>query len=65
MSTVAVEQALKASVKERAQRLLEIAEDQWFDRKSSRITPRDLANDLIGMANADVRRGWLVCGKGL
>ncbi len=60
MSTVAVEQALKASVKERAQRLLEIAEDQWFDRKSSRITPRDLANDLIGMANAD--GGTIVVG---
>lgn len=53
MSTVAVEQALKAPLRERGQRLLEIPEDQWFDRKSRRIAPRDLANDLIGMANAD------------
>ncbi len=60
MSTVAVEQALKAPVKERGSRLLTIAEDQWFDRKSSRIAPRDLANDLIGMANAD--GGTIVVG---
>jgi ATP-dependent DNA helicase RecG len=53
MSTVAVEQALKAPVMERGTRLVAIAEDQWFDRKSKRIAPRDLANDLIGMANAD------------
>jgi ATP-dependent DNA helicase RecG len=60
MSTIAVEQALKAPMKERAQRLLEIAEEQWFDRKSRRIAPRDLANDLIGMANAD--GGTIVVG---
>lgn len=60
MSTVAVEQALKASVKERGSRLLAIAEDQWFDRKSSRIASKDLANDLIGMANAD--GGTIVVG---
>jgi ATP-dependent DNA helicase RecG len=53
MSTVAVEQALKAHAKERGARLLAIPEDQWFDRKSARIAARDLANDLIGMANAD------------
>jgi len=33
--------------------LLEIAEDQWFDRKSFRIAPRELANVLIGFGNAD------------
>ncbi|HWY89859.1 MAG TPA: ATP-binding protein [Solirubrobacteraceae bacterium] len=60
MSTVAVEQALKAPVTERGSRLLAIAEDQWFDRKSARIAPRDLANDLIGMANAD--GGTIVVG---
>jgi ATP-dependent DNA helicase RecG len=60
MSTVAVEQALKAPVRERGTRLLAIAEDQWFDRKSKRIAPRDLANDLIGMANAD--GGTIVVG---
>jgi ATP-dependent DNA helicase RecG len=60
MSTVAVEQALKAPVKERGSRLLAIAEDQWFDRKSKRVAPKDLANDLIGMANAD--GGMIVVG---
>jgi len=60
MSTVAVEQALKAPVKQRGDKLLAIKEDQWFDRKSKRITPRDLANDLIGMANAD--GGTIVVG---
>jgi ATP-dependent DNA helicase RecG len=60
MSTVAVERALKAPVKERGEQLLAIKEDQWFDRKSKRITPRDLANDLIGMANAD--GGTIVVG---
>jgi ATP-dependent DNA helicase RecG len=53
MSTAAVEQALAGARENRGSRLLEIAEDQWFDRKSSRIAPRELANDLIGMANAD------------
>ncbi len=60
MSTVAVEQALKAPLRERGSRLLAIKEDQWFDRKSKRIAPRDLANDLIGMANAD--GGTIVVG---
>lgn len=60
MSTVEVEQALKAPLKERGGRLLALAEDQWFDRKSKRIAPRDLANDLIGMANAD--GGTIVVG---
>ena len=33
--------------------LMEKREDQWFDRKSVRITPRHLADALIGFANAD------------
>jgi ATP-dependent DNA helicase RecG len=28
-------------------------EDQWFDRKSFRVSPRELANVEIGLANAD------------
>jgi ATP-dependent DNA helicase RecG len=60
MSTVAVEQALKAPVKERGDQLLALEEDQWFDRKSKRVAPRDIANDLIGMANAD--GGTIVVG---
>lgn len=38
---------------ERAERLLGAAENQWFDRKSSRVSPRDLAEDLVGFANAE------------
>ncbi|HXR32028.1 MAG TPA: ATP-binding protein [Solirubrobacterales bacterium] len=40
--------------------LVRIAEDQWLERKSARIAPRDLANTLIGFANAD--GGILVVG---
>jgi len=36
------------------------SEDQWFDRKSVRIKPDDLANHLIGFANAE--GGTLVVG---
>lgn len=33
--------------------LVSIAEDQWFDRKSFRIKPKDLAKTIVGMANAE------------
>lgn len=33
--------------------LLATSEDQWFDRKSGRVSPRDLAKTIIAMANAD------------
>ncbi|MBW2255466.1 MAG: putative DNA binding domain-containing protein [Deltaproteobacteria bacterium] len=33
--------------------LLERPEDQWFDRKSSRIAARDVADALVGFANAE------------
>jgi ATP-dependent DNA helicase RecG len=60
MSTVAAEQALAEPVATRAQALLRIPEDQWFDRKSGRITAHDLANSMIGFANAD--GGLIVLG---
>jgi ATP-dependent DNA helicase RecG len=53
MSTIAVTRALALPPEEVGAALLGIAEDQWFDRKSSRITPRDLGDKLIGFANAD------------
>ena len=53
MSIVAVESALTAQPEEAGFLLAELPEDQWFERKSARIAPRDLANSLIGMANAD------------
>ncbi|WP_175935578.1 RNA-binding domain-containing protein [Corynebacterium sp. Marseille-P4321] len=33
--------------------LLQIPEDQWFERKSFRIKPKDLAKTIVGMANAE------------
>jgi ATP-dependent DNA helicase RecG len=53
MGTIAVETALSAPTDEVGQELIRLPEDQWFERKSSRIAPRDLANVLIGFANAD------------
>jgi ATP-dependent DNA helicase RecG len=54
MSTVAAEQALnEAPPEEVGYELLQLAEDQWLERKSSRISPRDLGDTLIGFANAD------------
>ena len=35
------------------ERLLNEPEGQWFDRKSARIAPRDLAKTLVAMANAE------------
>jgi len=53
MSTGAAEQALGRPAAERGAALLALREDQWFDRKSARISPRDLADLLIGFANAE------------
>lgn len=53
MSTVAAEQALALPIEDRAIRLLALPEDQWFDRKSSRVQAQDLANAMIGFANAE------------
>lgn len=59
-SSAALDSALAAPPDERGRALLAIAEDQWFDRKSARISTKDLANAVIGMANAD--GGTLVVG---
>lgn len=53
MSSIFVETALSLPPSETGPTLLDLKEDQWFERKSSRIAPRDLANTLIGMANGD------------
>src|SRR3954453_18166223 len=53
MGTIAVENALTASPEDVGRELAGIVEDQWLERKSTRIAPRDLANTLIGFANAD------------
>ena len=53
MSTVQAAQALALPREERGRALIRLPEDQWFDRKSSRISGRDLADVLIGFANAE------------
>lgn len=53
MSAAAIDQALTAPPDQLAARLLELAENQWFDRKSFRVEPRRLAESLVGFANAD------------
>ena len=53
MSTGEAERALARPVAERASALLALREDQWFDRKSGRVSPQDLANAMIGFANAE------------
>jgi ATP-dependent DNA helicase RecG len=61
MSTVAAEKALNELPPEELRpALLDLVEDQWFERKSARISARDLADSLIGFANAD--GGILIVG---
>ena len=53
MSTAIAESALNGSPLRVGPRLLELPEDQWLERKSSRVAAKDLAKALIGFANAD------------
>ncbi|MFY1634742.1 ATP-binding protein [Solwaraspora sp. WMMB335] len=53
MSSNDVDAALTAPLVEIGPRLLALPEDQWFDRKSSRIHPRDLGPALVAFANAE------------
>jgi ATP-dependent DNA helicase RecG len=60
MGTLSVENALNAPPVEVGPQLALLPKDQWFERKSCRIAPQDLAKALIGFANAD--GGTLVIG---
>lgn len=60
MSTTTVAQALALSPAERGKALLAVAEDQWFDRKSARVTGKTLADLEVGLANAE--GGTIVIG---
>lgn len=53
-------QALARSPDRRGDALLDLAEDQWFDRKSARVKPSKLAEALVGFANAE--GGTIVIG---
>jgi ATP-dependent DNA helicase RecG len=59
-STLEIERALLSPAAEIGDALKAIHEDQWFDRKSFRIAPRELANVMVGFANAD--GGTLIVG---
>lgn len=53
MSTSQVTRALSAGPEQVGRELLLLPEDQWFDRKSIKIHPDQLAETLVAMANAD------------
>lgn len=53
MSSNEIERALNGDADTAVSLLLQIPEDQWFDRKSGRVQPKDLAKPLIAMANAE------------
>src|SRR5690348_11626241 len=52
-STRDVGKALESAPQDLSPALAAIPEDQWFDRKSFRVSPRELANLEAGFANAD------------
>lgn len=60
MTAGALDAALAAEPEDLADRLLALPESQWFDRKSSRIEPRKLAESIVAFANAD--GGTIVVG---
>jgi len=60
MATGATQAALEADPADLGRELAAIPEDQWFERKSVRIAPRQLADSLIGFGNAE--GGTLVVG---
>lgn len=53
MPSATVEAALRSTTEQRAGHLLSLKEDQWFEKKSSRIQAKALAHVLVAMANAD------------
>lgn len=60
MSTNEADRALHAPLAERAHAVLALHEDQWFERKSARIAPKDLAIAISAFANAE--GGLIVVG---
>ena len=48
-----IDRALHAPIQETGPLVLAQAEDQWFERKSARIAPKDLAVALVAFANAE------------
>ncbi|MDR2723135.1 MAG: putative DNA binding domain-containing protein [Cellulomonadaceae bacterium] len=55
-----VDRVLTLSPNEAVEHLVDLPEDQWFERKAGRISARDLAIPLVAMANAE--GGYVVVG---
>jgi ATP-dependent DNA helicase RecG len=53
MTAIEVDRALNASLDSKALALLALPEDQWFERKSARVAPKDLAVAIAAFANAE------------
>ncbi|TCC48053.1 MarR family transcriptional regulator [Kribbella pittospori] len=60
MTSNEVDRALASAPEEVGPKVLALEEDQWFDRKSSKIAPKDLGPPLVALANAE--GGVLVIG---
>ena len=55
-----VDRVLALPADEAVEQLVGLRESQWFERKSGRVSPRDLAVPLVAMANAE--GGYVVVG---
>ena len=53
MSRDDVDALLELPIDARGERLARTPENQWFERKSIRIDPKDFAKAIVGMANAE------------
>lgn len=53
MPSAVVDQALSLPADAAAQQLLDLPENQWFERKSGRVRPQDLAIPLVALANSE------------
>lgn len=53
MAGAIIDQALHFSGESMVAALVQAREDQWYERKSGRIAPKDLAVALVALANAD------------
>lgn len=60
MRPTEIDHALAQDVDVAVAHLAELPEGQWFERKSGRIAPRDLAVPLVALANAE--GGYVVVG---
>jgi len=60
MSPAEVDRILALPADETIEHLVQLRESQWFERKSGRISAKDLAIPLVAMANAE--GGYVVVG---